>query len=150
MFIKRSWRCEQENATGYWRDCTETQVPLTQCTGAHYSTLSQWDRSKQALSEPKLAWLSYDLALACHPAAQSAVVGHSDSGQYGEEAWIHPNFSHFFSEQASPALLFPHPSAPSYLTQLIETLNAEIKSCTIHPFYELIGRIDDGCFFKAI
>lgn len=74
--------------------------------------------------------------LACHPAVQSAVVGHSDSGQYGEEARIHPNFSHLFSEQASPPLPLPHPSAPSYLTQLIETLNVEIKSCTIHPFYE--------------
>lgn len=110
------------------------RCPLAQRTGAHCSTVSQWDRSKHALPEPKLAWLSSDLA--CHPAAQSAVVGHPDSGQYGEEARIHPNFSHLFSEQARPPLLLPHPSAPSYLTQLIETLNAEIKSCTIHPFYE--------------
>lgn len=118
VLIERRRRYKQENTTGYWQDCTETQVPLTQCSTAHFSTMSQWNRSKHAHSEPKLAWLSSDSV--CHPAVRSTVVGHSDSGQYGEKhgftqislICFHPNFSHLFSEQARPPLPLAHPSAP--------------------------------------
>lgn len=135
VLIKRRRRYKQENTTGYWQDCTETQVPLTQCTRAHFSTVSQWDRSKHAHSEPKLAWLSSDLA--CHPAVQSTVVGHSDSGQYGEKhGFTRISLISQFSERASPPSRWPTLLLPSYLTQLIETLNGGIKSCTIQPFYE--------------
>lgn len=130
--LKHRCRYKQETATGYWQDFTETQVPLTQCTRAHFSTVSQWDRSEHALSEPELAWLSSDLA--CHPAVQSTVVSHSDSGQYREKHGFTQISLICFQNRLAPSRS-PTLPLPSYLTQLIETLNAGIKSCTIQPFY---------------
>lgn len=149
VLIERRRRYKQENTTGYWQDCTETQVPLTQCSTAHFSTMSQWDRSKHAHSEPKLAWLSSDSV--CHPAVRSTVVGHSDSGQYGEKHGFTQISLICFQSRRGPPSRLPTLLLSSCLTQLIETLNGGIKLCTIQPFYEqLIGCVDDGCFFKAI
>lgn len=40
VIIKHRRRHKQESASGCWQDCTETQVPLTQYTRAHFSTES--------------------------------------------------------------------------------------------------------------
>lgn len=108
LIERRRWY-KQENTIGYWQDCTETQVPLTQCSRAHFSTMSQGDRSKHAHSEPKLAWLSSDLV--CHPAVRSTVVGHSDSGQYGEKHGFTQISLICFQSRGAP-LPLAHPSVP--------------------------------------
>lgn len=51
MFIKRSHCYKQENAIGFVENGAETQVPLRQWTGAHFSTVSQWDRRKHMAAE---------------------------------------------------------------------------------------------------
>lgn len=112
MFIKPSHCYKQENAIVPSR--AETQVALRQWTEAHFSTVSQWDRRKHMAAEWKLAWLSSDVSH--HPVAQSPVVGHTGSGECGEEKRLGFTkiFSHLLSEQLHPPSHSPSRSLISH------------------------------------
>lgn len=109
MVIKHGCWYKQENATGCWRDCTETQVPYHTM---HQNPFLHCDSVGQKQACALRAKIGVIIIWFCLPPCSSEhCCGSFWQRPIWREAWIHPNLSHLFSEQAR-SLLLAHPSAP--------------------------------------